>query len=327
VANDAVGSLLFARRHLASPFGGGGSFSLADLARLGPRVLEDQGGQLQADCGLMKEDLMARSRGGSGLVPLAKFWSQDRQQNRFQYVESIEHLRTIGALDETSGRHPQVRIPNYVLGPLNCHAYSSAVTRCCINECELIMKDIERQVRDPMATPEALIGVVSNLSTSSVDSPRRLPSGLAQRLRAIAAERSGQVPLHGRMFAEWLHVAFPNECPFPHSLDDGALRTHGHWYKEGVLELQLASAEEKAKQQNSYNVSEDELHGGPEELGARPWVDETLHFPVLRNPRGTLLAGPARVALLVAMGALLFRVARASVVQDGACGAGGSKSV
>jgi len=262
---------------------------------------------------------MALSRGGSGLVPLAKFWSHDDRtsQARFQYVETIEHLRAIGALDETSGRHPQVRIPNYVLAPLNCGGYSSAISRCCLNECEFVMKDLEMQVGAPMAAPEALIGVVSNLSTSSVDSPRRLPLGLARRLHAIAAERSGQVPLHGRVFAEWLHLAFPNECPFPHSVDDGALRTHGHWSADGVADKQLLSKEEMAKQQRLFNASEDELHAGPEDFGARPWVDETLHFPVPRNSRGTLLAGPAQAALLLAMGALLVRIARASVQEGG----------
>jgi len=24
------------------------------------------------------------------------------------------------------------------------------------------------------------------------------------------------VPLHGRLFAQWMHHAFPRECPFPH---------------------------------------------------------------------------------------------------------------
>merc|ERR1719343_1461059 len=25
-----------------------------------------------------------------------------------------------------------------------------------------------------------------------------------------------RVPLHGRLFAQWLHHAYPRECPFPH---------------------------------------------------------------------------------------------------------------
>merc|ERR550537_644654 len=24
------------------------------------------------------------------------------------------------------------------------------------------------------------------------------------------------IPLHGRLFAQWLHYAFPHECPYPH---------------------------------------------------------------------------------------------------------------
>ena len=25
-----------------------------------------------------------------------------------------------------------------------------------------------------------------------------------------------EVPLHGRLFAQWMHYAFPRHCPFPH---------------------------------------------------------------------------------------------------------------
>jgi len=31
------------------------------------------------------------------------------------------------------------------------------------------------------------------------------------------------VPLHGRLFTQWLHFAFPHECPYPHiTQKDGA---------------------------------------------------------------------------------------------------------
>merc|ERR1719311_1552987 len=46
--------------------------------------------------------------------------------------------------------------------------------------------------------------------------PRELPPSLIARLDEIAAEHSGTVPLHGRLFAQWLHHAFPRECPYPH---------------------------------------------------------------------------------------------------------------
>ena len=32
----------------------------------------------------------------------------------------------------------------------------------------------------------------------------------------------GEVPLHGLLFAQWLHYAFPNECPHPRVLEISA---------------------------------------------------------------------------------------------------------
>merc|ERR1719197_1201415 len=39
---------------------------------------------------------------------------------------------------------------------------------------------------------------------------------LLNRLDSIAAMHGGSVPLHGRLFAQWMHLAYPRECPFPH---------------------------------------------------------------------------------------------------------------
>merc|ERR1719487_3173194 len=37
------------------------------------------------------------------------------------------------------------------------------------------------------------------------------------RLEEIAAQNEdGLVPIHGRLFAQWLHYAFPRDCPYPH---------------------------------------------------------------------------------------------------------------
>mmetsp|Transcript_39113 Transcript_39113/g.118142 ORF Transcript_39113/g.118142 Transcript_39113/m.118142 type:complete len:277 (-) Transcript_39113:137-967(-) len=272
----------------------------------------------------MKEDLMARAQHGNGLVPLAKFWShEDRKSAMFSYVETKEHLRAIGALDETSGRHPQVRVANYMLGPLNCGWFSSTMSRCCLNECEVLMREVEDHVRAPMVEPDVLISVASNLSTSSADAPRHLPSALLKRLHAIAAKRGGQVPLHGRLFAEWLHLAFPNECPFPHVVTDGAVHTSSHWYSNGNGEEHILTAEAQADEIRLISAQGDELHVGPDHWGSRPWVeDEVLHMPVSHGWGGSWLAGSARVSLFFGMGVFLLRLARASAREDAGCSRG-----
>ena len=35
-------------------------------------------------------------------------------------------------------------------------------------------------------------------------------------MEQVASHHGGKVPLHGRLFAQWLHHAFPRECPYPH---------------------------------------------------------------------------------------------------------------
>ena len=42
-----------------------------------------------------------------------------------------------------------------------------------------------------------------------------LETKLVSHLEAVAEQNGGQVPLHGRLFAQWLHYVFPYECPYP----------------------------------------------------------------------------------------------------------------
>merc|ERR1740121_1857288 len=56
------------------------------------------------------------------------------------------------------------------------------------------------------------------------DAPRRSGHPRTQ-LEEIASAHGGQVPIHGRLFAQWLHYAFPRECPFPHKAGAVSVRT------------------------------------------------------------------------------------------------------
>merc|ERR1719230_2317521 len=177
VSSDALRNYGFARRSHTSPFRRR-RFSAGELSAIGASVVASYGQTRRRECRLMKEDLMTRDKHGTGLVPLAVFhtsWKPE-VQHTFAYLETVEHLRAIGALDETSARHPQVRIANYVIGPANCGAHSSTMTLCCPNECEPLMREIEDEVRAPTAAADRLIGFVGNMSSASVDAPRSLPS-------------------------------------------------------------------------------------------------------------------------------------------------------
>merc|ERR1711957_147436 len=45
---------------------------------------------------------------------------------------------------------------------------------------------------------------------------RTLSAALVKRLREVAEPNGGLVPLHDRLFAWWMHFAYPQECPYPH---------------------------------------------------------------------------------------------------------------
>merc|ERR1739845_310706 len=59
------------------------------------------------------------------------------------------------------------------------------------------------------------------------------PLTMQAQLQSIANSNGGEVSLHGRPFAQWMHKAFPLECPRPH---EGASllgpQTPDEWEKE-----------------------------------------------------------------------------------------------
>merc|ERR1719401_513089 len=60
--------------------------------------------------------------------------------------------------------------------------------------------------------------------------PHRGP--LRQHLEEIAAHHGGTVPFHGRLFAQWMHHAYPRECSYPHMSGTLLPRTPTEYYKQ-----------------------------------------------------------------------------------------------
>jgi hypothetical protein len=110
-------------------------------------------------------------------------------------------------------------IPNYVQSMSNCIDVSSFYSICCYRECEGLLGSIEREIREPMATPAQLLEVVQRLIDEREDEPRNLTLQLTSQLEAVAEMHEGKVPIHGRLFQQWLHYAFPYECPYPAKRD------------------------------------------------------------------------------------------------------------
>jgi len=164
------------------------------------------------ECLDLKHRLIAIEDRGSGCVRLSKFYGS----GMWQFEESPEYLRELGALDESDANSPRVVVPNYVNAPTNCLATSDYYSLCCMNECDDLFGHLERKIRASEAAPAEIAAIIAALPSDTVPANRKLPSHLLQRLDEIAQAHGGRVPLHGRLFTQWMHHAYPHECEFPH---------------------------------------------------------------------------------------------------------------
>merc|ERR1719267_239527 len=155
--------------------------------------------------------------GGAGRVRISDFYNQALNNGKWQFSESIDYLRQLGALDDSDPSNLRVIIPNYISGPSNCVASSACYSVCCLDECEGILGRLEQLVAAPEASVSTILSLVPTISSATMPSNRTLSAWLHHRLDEIATHHRGLVPLHGRLFAQWLHYAYPRECVFPHA--------------------------------------------------------------------------------------------------------------
>merc|ERR1719486_533973 len=172
----------------------------------------------------MKDALVSMDSHHTGRVPLSMFYNTAVNTD-WRFGESESYLRELGALDESSSiTGPQVIIPNYIQATSNCIVSTSHYLVCCQNECEEILGEIELALASPTASPKEILAFVANMTSrgsieddESDESPQ-LKGELTEQLELIANMQGGVVPLHGRLFSQWLHYVFPRQCPFPHKL-------------------------------------------------------------------------------------------------------------
>lgn len=207
-------------------------FTWADSSAAMMRLSREHGRFRHAECRTLKDALMELDSGRNGRVPLRRFYAK-RHVGDWQLEESIEYLRQIGAVDESMpDRGPHVIIPNYVTSVSNCDHPSDYYAICCIHECEDLLNDIEIIIEAPIADPQTVLEVVGNLSSMTVEAPRNLSAGLHYALTQVADFHGGEVPLHSRLFAQWMHYAFPYECPYPHISQSFNPLTPEEWFLE-----------------------------------------------------------------------------------------------
>jgi hypothetical protein len=192
--------------------------SFATLVKTAETVGEKFGKFQDAECAGLKAALVQKEDRGTGRVRLSDFYKPAAKgaTNSWQFEESVGYLRSVGALDESNSDEPRVMIANYLISQANCIASSDYYSVCCINECEDLFSHLEKSIAAPSATAAKIVELVSSLSSASVSAPRTLSATLRSRLDEIAAAHGGSVQLHSRLFTQWMHHAYPRECPYPH---------------------------------------------------------------------------------------------------------------
>jgi len=278
-------------------------YSLDDAWHLAEHVINGYGAVQDSECIRMKEALVQLDHKGDGRVPLSTFYSQPPSA-LYQFIEAAHYLQMIGALEDSSGT-PQVRIANYVQGPSNCLAHSTYFSICCLAQCDGLMKELEGKIQAPTAPPALLLTLTSNLSSPSVDAPRSLSSDLEKKLHAIAQRHGGEVPLHGRLFAQWMHFAFPLECPFPH-VGNASVMSARHWFTS--LEDFRVQPEDKARFVQEGAANFQMLAADPVAL---EWSEEEV-LP-LQEPKHRSTISGVRVVLQLSMILMLVRIGMAGL--------------
>merc|ERR1719180_114646 len=91
------------------------------------------------------------------------------------------------------------------------------------------MSQIEDHIKSPVAFPADLLAFVRNLSSNLAQTAKSSSASLVEKLHSIVDEHSGLVRLESRHFAQWMHQAFPHECPVPYKVDDGRVFQKSFW--------------------------------------------------------------------------------------------------
>jgi hypothetical protein len=169
----------------------------------------------------MKNTLVGMDKHATGRVPLSRFYGTALDTD-WRFGESEAYLRELGALDESSSwMGAQVIIPNYLQAVSNCIISRPHYLVCCVNECETLLGELESAIQAPSASPSTILTIVRTMTSHTSlddDEPAHLDKSMVSQLEQVAKSHGGMVPLHGRLFAQWLHYVFPRECPFPQKM-------------------------------------------------------------------------------------------------------------
>lgn len=253
------------------------------------------GQRMDHECRNLEALLAGHSLDGQGRVPLSTFY-----QAGPRFLESKEFLQATGVLDTSVTTQPRVMIANYINSAMNCYETSGIVSYCCVDQCEELMAQIERDVAAPEASPERLAELVTALPPPTAHVPHQLSASLLQRLDEIANLNGGLVPLHGRLFGQWLHHAYPRECAYPHPAGSTKPQAPSEWFQEtGQSAIHLRTDLPRLIQDLEVK---DLVDGDLQET--LPWLDE--EELVARHSRSSLAHEIRVIMQALVFAAMLF---------------------
>jgi len=169
-------------------------------------------------CQDMKAELRSLDRHLTGRVSLKAFYSQPAG-HKYWFAESPKYLHKLGIIDPTDVEMPHVMSVSYVDGPCNCIMHTEEFKLCCISECSGLYRKVEAEIQAPSAGIERIIQVMEKVTGKPI------PDIFVDILIRVAKQsRKGQIQVHGRLFAQWLHYLEPYKCRYP-SLVKGEMNT------------------------------------------------------------------------------------------------------
>jgi hypothetical protein len=312
-SRDILGSVAFEDASLSNPFTVR-EFSWEEAAVATMTASRGHGKFRDFECQDLRDGLAELDPKRTGRIDMRSFYKK-QTIGAWDLTESIEFLRQLGALDDSSSiRGPQVIIPNYVTSVSNCESPSQYFSVCCIHSCEDVLNTIEVGVKQPTATPEELISIVGNLSSGSVEAPRNLSTKLTSALDSVAQLHGGEVPIHGRLFAQWLHYAFPLECPYPHVSKGFNPLTSSEWFAQNGKDHTASADEVEKYSAGTAATHEEEVHSMSqwtleEEMraGGKAPLREEPEAAAPRSAIGAFFSFIMKIAMVAAVGMALYR--------------------
>eukprot|EP00930_Biecheleria_cincta_P026950 TRINITY_DN1893_c0_g1_i6.p1 TRINITY_DN1893_c0_g1~~TRINITY_DN1893_c0_g1_i6.p1 ORF type:complete len:619 (-),score=125.74 TRINITY_DN1893_c0_g1_i6:12-1763(-) len=240
----------FLRQVQAQVMPNAATFGFEEVSHAVAEIGEQYGRWQNSECvGLHQTLLEHEEHPNTGRIRLGDFYGLAVNHGKFQFSESVSYLRQLGALDESEPSNLRVMIPNWIYGPNNCLASSGYYAVCCIDVCDGYMNKLERELGSHDASAEQLLQVVAALPDPAADlggKNRTVSPALQRRLEEIAEHHNGRVPIHGRLFAQWMHHVHPRWCPYPHM--SGTIAPRRAEEQEAVTGMKVSAQSDEIRQ-------------------------------------------------------------------------------